>query len=59
VGGVVLADQPVRIYADGRGDGADMPARVEVPAAGIELIVLDRPDQAFPDAGAPADVRHG
>ena len=57
--GVVLADQRDRVGADGRGDAADVPARVEVAAAGIEVALLDVPDERLPDPGLLADLADG
>jgi hypothetical protein len=59
VGGVVFADEPAGVGAHDFGDCPDVPARVEVATAGIEIILLDGPDQARPDASARTDVRDG
>src|SRR5438552_2351324 len=41
VAGVVLLDQRLRVCASGPGDGADVPARIEVSAAGGEVVPFD------------------
>ena len=53
---VVLADQRDRVGTDGPGDAADVPARVEVAAAGSEVALLDVPDDRLPDPGLLADL---
>lgn len=57
--GVVFRDQRLGVCADGAGDGADVPARVEVSAAGREVVPLDPPDDGLPDPGPLADLRNG
>jgi hypothetical protein len=57
--GVVLADQRGGVGADGAGDAADVAAGVEIAAAGGEVIVLDVPDDRFPDPGLLADLGNG
>ena len=41
------------------GDAADVPAGVEVAAAGGEVVLLDVPDDRFPDPGLLADLGDG
>src|SRR5689334_3160278 len=53
---VVLPDQRDRVGADDAGDAADVPASVEVTAAGGEVVLLDVPDDRFPDPGLVADL---
>ena len=57
--GVVRADQRDRVGADDAGDAADVPAGVEVTAAGGEVVLLDVPDDRFPDPGLLADLADG
>src|SRR5208283_5513837 len=57
--GVVLADQRDRVGADDGRDAADVPARVEVAAARGEVVLLDVPDDRFPDPGFPAHLGDG
>jgi hypothetical protein len=59
VAGVVLADQRLAVRAHGTSDGADVPARVEVAAAGGEVVLFDPPDDRLPDASPLADLRNG
>ena len=47
---VVVADQRLGIGADHGGDTSDVPPGVEVAAAGREIVLLDAPDDRFPDA---------
>ena len=59
VAGVVLPDQRLGVGAHGAGDGADVPACVEVCAAGGEVIRFDSADDPLPDAGPLADLGSG
>jgi hypothetical protein len=59
VAGVVLPDQRLRVCASGPGDGADVPARIEVSAAGGEVVPFDPPDDRLPDPGPLADLCDG
>ena len=56
---VVLADERNRIDADHRRNAPDVPPGVEVAAAGREVVLLDAPDDGFPDPGPVCDLRHG
>ena len=56
---VVLLNQRIRIRSYDMGNGTDMAASVGVTAAGGEVILLDSPDDRFPDAGLAADLAHG
>jgi hypothetical protein len=53
---LVLADQRLGVNADGTRDGADVPARVEVTAARLEVIPLDPADDLWPDSRPRADL---
>src|ERR1700733_5180961 len=57
--GVVLPDQRLQVHARGAGDGADVPARIEVSAAGGEIVPFDPSDDRLPDPGPLADLRDG
>ena len=59
VAGVVLADQRLGVGAHAGGDGTDVPARIEVSAAGGEVIRFDSADDPLPDAGLLADLGGG
>src|SRR5712691_1744701 len=59
VAGVVLRDQRLAVRANGTSDGADVPARIEVCAAGGEVVPFDPPDDRLPDPGSLADLRNG
>jgi hypothetical protein len=59
VAGVVLADQRLGVCAHAVGDGANVPARVEVCAAGGEVVRFDPPDNCLPDPGLLADLGNG
>jgi hypothetical protein len=56
---VVFLDQRHRIGPHHLGDGADMSPGVKVAAAGGVIIILDRRDERFVDAGPLADLGHG
>jgi len=53
---VVLADQPLGIDADCPGDGANVTAHVQVPAARLVVIGLYATNDAGPDLGALAEL---
>src|ERR1700722_3061510 len=55
---VELLDQRRGIGAYRLGDGADMPARVEVTPARRVVVVLDALDDVLPDPGTQADLGH-
>src|SRR6185312_5758357 len=57
--GVVRADQRDRVGADDGGDAADVAAGVEVTAARGKVVLLDVPDDRFPDPGLMADLADG
>src|SRR5205814_1947058 len=57
--GVVRADQRDRIGPDDGGDAANVPAGVKVAAAGGKVVLLDVPDDRFPDPGLVADLADG
>ena len=59
VAGVVLPDQRLGVGAHAAGDGADVPACVEICAAGGEVIRFDSADDPLPDAGLLADLGSG
>jgi hypothetical protein len=56
---VVFADQRLGGCPYGTGDATDVAPGVEIIAAGAEVVVLDVPDDCFPDTGLLADLRDG
>ncbi len=59
LGRVVLPDQFFRVKPDRAGDAPDVPARVEVTAAGRVVPPLDPADDRLPDARPLANLRDG
>jgi len=56
---LVLADQRLRIGADGPGDGTNVPAGIEVTTAVARVTTLNAADDRFPDPGSLPDLGHG
>src|SRR5438046_1942946 len=58
-GRVIFADQRLRIGPDDLGDAANVAPGVEVATTRRVVIVLDAPDDRFPDAGPLTDLGDG
>src|SRR5262245_27228436 len=56
---VVLPDKGRRVGPHHASDRADVPTSVEVPAARREVVLLDGPDDRFPDPGPLTYLRDG
>src|SRR5262249_23226026 len=52
-------DQRLGVGPDDLGDAADVPPGVEVATTGRVVVVLDAPDDRFPDTGPLADLGNG